>query len=129
MNQFKPKCHAVFGLPLEFSIADVPRSFQGNPLPALDKVVATTLSASLDTGCHGVQLVPTFEKNTVTCTIELYRVDGGDQLVRSWDVTESNMATLFAGNLEHVDLEGKPIKVKVVTPVGGWVSVSVHKTY
>jgi hypothetical protein len=129
MNQFNPKCHSVFGLPLEFSIADVPRPYQG-VLSVLTDIAVTTLSSAVATACHGVQVIPTLETPVVTCTIELYKVvDAVDTLVKSWAVTERNAAALFAGNLEHVDLEGQSIKIKVVNPVGGKVSVGVRKTY
>jgi len=131
MNQFRTKCSAIFGLPPNFSIADVPQRYQGS-LAVLTPVVATTLSAAVAVNCHGVQVVPVFSVPSVTCDIELYQVDSvlGDQLVKSWTgVNDGNQAALYAGNLEMVDLNCLPIKVKVINPVGGSVAIDVRKTY
>lgn len=127
-NEFKPRCHPRWGIPLEFSLSDIPKGYQ-KVVPVVDKAAVTTLSAAVEAACHGVQVTPTLERNTVTCTIELYKVDGGDVLVKSWAVTRANVGVLFASNLEHVDLGGKPIKIKVISPTGGWVSVGYKKMY
>lgn len=131
MNQFKSKCAQIFDLPPNFSISDIPRSFT-EARDITGKVTVTTLSAAADMGAHGVKLTLETEKGTVQCDLELYRVDPGtgDTLVKRWaGVTVADSAKLFAGNAEFVDLNANPIKVKVINPVGGWVSVSAVVTY
>lgn len=131
MNQFIPKCASIWGLPPQFSISDMPRSFT-QPRDITGQVSATTLSAAADIGARGVKLVLETQNGNVTCDLELYRVDptAGDTLVKKWTgITRFNAEGLNAGNAELVDLNGNPIKVKVINPVGGWVKVSAVVTY
>jgi hypothetical protein len=61
----------------------------------------------------------------VRCDLELYTAgDGGDVLVKSWEgVDYTNQDGLYAGNLEHVDLAGLPLKIKAKNISGGSVTV------
>ena len=61
----------------------------------------------------------------VSCDLELYTSgDAGDVLVKSWEgVNVTNRDGLYAGNLEHVDLQGLPLKIKAKNISGGAVTV------
>jgi hypothetical protein len=109
------------------NVGDLSRSYQLAPAtPALNQVSVTTKSAALDLGVKAVRFQLAFQSSAVTCTLNLYTTAAGvDTLVWSQANVGFGHADLYAGNLEFVDLAGAQIKIEVVNPTGGWVSVTV----
>lgn len=127
-NNFLPKCSPAMGVPMTFTIADLsPRGLDAvAKTKALDAVAVTTMSAALNLGARGILLEADFSVPAVTCTVEVYKVDGGDILVKQFTGVCNSYRALYLGNQERVDLQGFPIKVKVVNPTGGNVTIYVR---
>jgi hypothetical protein len=113
------------------TIADFPNK-QSESTPLLTQVSAVAISDAHNLGARSIVLGLVFENAGVSVDLELYKVvpGTGDVLVKSWSgVTPLNLGTgLWAGNLEKIDLEGKPVKVKITKITGGWASVSAALT-
>jgi len=120
-----PTMHPVYGLPMNFNVSDLPPSGTRVPVEFLTDVSQDTLSAAKVMGARAVQLGMIFSASAVRCDLELYTAgDGGDVLVKSWEgVDYTNQDGLYAGNLEHVDLAGLPLKIKAKNISGGSVTV------
>lgn len=108
---------------MNMNISDLEPRY-GAAVEAMSQKSATFTSAALDLGARAVKIEPVFQNKDVVCTVELYKVDGSDVLVKRW----TNLGqgdSVFAGNYEFINLAGLPIKVKLVSITGGWVTINV----
>lgn len=116
-NAFLPRCAPIWGLPLHFTIADLPASYQQG-VTVLTDVVTGIKSAAQKPGARSLEISFLFANGDANFGLKLYTVSGGvDTLVKTWTaLTRANSQAIFAGNLEMLDLGGKPFKLEVTTP-------------
>ena len=120
------RSHPVWGN-MNWTPADLPRS-NSIGIPIQENVTVDTLSNVVSPGARGVMLYCQFEVSTATCDVQLYTsISGVDTQVMAWTGVKNGQA-LFAGQLEHIDLQGVSIKVKLLNISTGWASVYYKTT-
>jgi uncharacterized lipoprotein NlpE involved in copper resistance len=111
------------------TIADLPPTKQPDAVTLLENAAADTTSTAVSLGARGVQLTLECEDPAAICDVTLYKVTAeGDVEVKKWTGLKAGVS-VYAGNLEMVDLEGLPVKVAVSQISKGWVSVHARVTY
>ena len=112
------------GAVMNMNISDLEPRYEASTV-AMSQKSATFTSNALNLGCRAVKIEPVFESKDVVCDIELYKVvNNVDILVKAWTgLTPGH--SVYAGNFEFINLDGLPIKVKLVSVTGGWVTINV----
>jgi len=123
-NQFLPKASPIWGFPMHFTVADLPSNY-AEEIEVVAQTAVSVVSAAKALGARAVEIVPHFDVPGASCTIKLYTAGAPDVLIKTWTGVNQASEPLYAGNLEHVDLDGKAIKIEVAALDGGKVSVGV----
>lgn len=101
-------------------------------LLALSAIAVATTSVALSTNSKGIELNVAFSDAVTTCDIQVFRVDPGpvDTLVKTFTgVSQAAADGLFVTGAEHVDLQGRQVKVRAQNFAGGGnVTVRVKVT-
>lgn len=126
------RTHPVYGLHSKgashFNTSDLPPRYT-NRTTVVNQAAASTLSAPAAVSALSGRLVAEFQNPTTSCTLELYTVSGNENtLVATFTGVSPLNSVFYVGNLEHIDLQTLPIRVRVLNPVNGWVSVFFEKT-
>lgn len=122
MSDFRPLSSSpIWGWPLRMKLSDFDGRYRSE-VKVIDTASTDTTTNAIDIGARSISIRLQFENKNVTCDLALYTSDGSDVLVKSWTGLNSKTPKVYAGNLELVDLDGKPVKFAVTNIVGGWVS-------
>jgi hypothetical protein len=112
---------------MELTVADFGRSYTG-PIPLLTGATADTTSGPLTPGWRGTKLTVNFEVPTATASIDLLLLGTPNVLLKTWN-NVGDPQDLWAGNLEHIDMQGAAFLIRAYNITSGSVSVSGVGTY
>jgi len=127
LNKF-PTAHCIWGWSPNMTMADFP-STESTPVVLISQAVADGYGQYVAMNARSVQLEVAFQNGNGTCGLELWaQINGVDTKV--WSVanlTPTTVDALFVGNVERVDLACNLLKIHVVNPQNGWVTVSARR--